>query len=179
MLCPFLETLSFSNFAWFLRWMSVELYRIGLPWCFWGSPLIRVNKRYSISGNRHIWRTFPTQSMFIHRKYQAKFENESVSRNRHTYNQIAQSNSMILVSFSSAEDALFNDVKKYTIFRSQGTENLPLRFFLDTRYTASIQRGIKASNFMGKYTRIKRRHKFGLMINVGMYVQHRRSASGV
>ena len=36
---------------------------------------------------------------------------------------------MILVSFSSAEDALFNDVKKYDTFRSQGTENLPFRFF--------------------------------------------------
>ena len=29
---------------------------------------------------------------------------------------------MILVSFSSAEDALFNDVKKYDTFRSLGTE---------------------------------------------------------
>ena len=37
---------------------------------------------------------------------------------------------MILVSFSSAEDALSNDVKKYTTFRMQGTENPPFRFFL-------------------------------------------------
>ena len=36
---------------------------------------------------------------------------------------------MILVSFSSAEDALSNDVKKYTTFRMQGTENPPFRFF--------------------------------------------------
>ena len=36
---------------------------------------------------------------------------------------------MIWVSFSSAEDALFNDVKKYNTFRSQGTENPPFRFF--------------------------------------------------
>ena len=36
---------------------------------------------------------------------------------------------MILVSFSSAEDALFNDVRKYNISRSQGTENSLFRFF--------------------------------------------------
>ena len=35
---------------------------------------------------------------------------------------------MILVSFSSAEDALSNDVKKYTTFRMQDTENPPFRF---------------------------------------------------
>ena len=33
-----------------------------------------------------------------------------------------------------AEDALSNDVKKYDIFSSQGTENSPFRFFWDTRY---------------------------------------------
>ena len=54
-LCPFLETLSFSNFAWFLRRMSVELYRDRPSiWCFWGSPLIHVNKRYSVGGNGHM-----------------------------------------------------------------------------------------------------------------------------
>ena len=36
---------------------------------------------------------------------------------------------MILVSFSSAEDALSNCVKKYNTFSSQGTENLPFAFF--------------------------------------------------
>ena len=41
---------------------------------------------------------------------------------------------MILVSFSSAEDTLFDDVKRYGTFRSQGTENPPFRFFWDTRY---------------------------------------------
>ena len=40
-----------------------------------------------------------------------------------------QQNCMTLVSFSSAEDALSNDVKKYETFRSQRTENLPFRFF--------------------------------------------------
>ena len=45
-----------------------------------------------------------------------------------------QTNSMILISFSSAEDALFNDVKKYNTFSSQSTENQPFCFFWDTRY---------------------------------------------
>ena len=37
---------------------------------------------------------------------------------------------MILVSFSSAEDVLSNNVKKYDMFGLQGTENPPFRFFL-------------------------------------------------
>ena len=41
---------------------------------------------------------------------------------------------MILVSFSSAEDALSNNVNKYNTYSSQGTENPPFRFFWDTRY---------------------------------------------
>ena len=44
---------------------------------------------------------------------------------------------MILVSFSSAEDALSNEVEKYDIFslqKMQSTENPPFRFFWDTRY---------------------------------------------
>ena len=45
---------------------------------------------------------------------------------------------MIFVSFSSAEDALTNDVKKYDTFSSQGTENLPFCFFWDTRYRWSV-----------------------------------------
>ena len=49
--------------------------------------------------------------------------------------EITQPNSMILVSFSSVEDALFNYVKKYDTFRSQGTENPPFRSFGDTRYS--------------------------------------------
>ena len=40
---------------------------------------------------------------------------------------------MIVVSFSSAEDALFNDVNNDT-FRSQGTEHPLFRFLGDTRY---------------------------------------------
>ena len=44
---------------------------------------------------------------------------------------------MILVSFSSAEDALSNDVQTYDIFGSQFTENLPFRFLWDTRYIAN------------------------------------------
>ena len=36
---------------------------------------------------------------------------------------------MILVSCSSAEDVLSNDVKNYNTFSLQGTETLPFRFF--------------------------------------------------
>ena len=36
---------------------------------------------------------------------------------------------MILASFSSAEDALSNAVKKCDIFSLQNTENPPFRFF--------------------------------------------------
>ena len=42
---------------------------------------------------------------------------------------------MILASFSSAEDALSNGVKKYDIWSSQGTENLSFHFFWDTQYS--------------------------------------------
>ena len=43
---------------------------------------------------------------------------------------------MILVSFSSGEDALSNDVKIYHTFSSQGTENPLFHFFGDTQYSA-------------------------------------------
>ena len=43
---------------------------------------------------------------------------------------------MILVLFSSAEDALFKSVKNMTLIElSQGTENPPFRIFWDTRCT--------------------------------------------
>ena len=41
---------------------------------------------------------------------------------------------MILVSFSSAGVAWFEDVKRYGTFRSQATENPPFRFLWDTGY---------------------------------------------
>ena len=54
-LWQFLERRSFSNFTWFLQPMSVESYRENpFIWCFWESPLIHVNKRYSVSGNGHM-----------------------------------------------------------------------------------------------------------------------------
>ena len=48
-------------------------------------------------------------SSLIGRKNQAKFENDCISRSGHRF-KITQPNLMILVSFSSAEDALSNDV---------------------------------------------------------------------
>ena len=69
-LCPLLEMRSFINFAWYLRPMSE-----GLCWewpfivVFWGSPLIRVNKRNTVqwdSPKYYNERLFPTQ-FFAHR----------------------------------------------------------------------------------------------------------------
>ena len=65
---------------------------------------------------------------------QAKFENDCVLTNGHRI-KITQSNLMILVSFSSAGVAWFEDVKRYGTFRSQATENPPFRFLWDTRYS--------------------------------------------
>ena len=65
----------------------------------------------------------------IRRKNPAKFENDCISRNGRRIKS-TEPNLMILVSFSSAENVLSNDVKKYITFRMQATENLPFRFFL-------------------------------------------------
>ena len=62
------------------------------------------------------------------RKNLAKFENKRISRSGHRF-EITQPNLMILVSFSSAIDALSNDVRRYDMFSSQDTENPPFRFF--------------------------------------------------
>ena len=69
----------------------------------------------------------------IGRKNQAKFENDCVLTNGHRI-KITQSNLMILVSFSSAGVACFEDVKTYGTFRSQATGNPPFRILWDTRY---------------------------------------------
>ena len=74
----------------------------------------------------------------IGRKNQAKFENDCVLTNGHRI-KITQSNLMILVSFSSAGVAWFEDVKRYGTFRSQATENPPFRFLWDTRYRLSLK----------------------------------------
>ena len=76
-------------------------------------------------------------SSLIGRKNHAKFENDSISRYGHRI-KITQPNLMILISFSFAEDALSNDVNKYDIFSSQGTENSPFRFLGHPVYTIVI-----------------------------------------
>ena len=67
-------------------------------------------------------------SSLIGRKNQAKFQNDCIARSGHRF-KITQPNLMILVAFSSAEDALSNNVNKYNTFSSQGTENPLFRFF--------------------------------------------------
>ena len=80
-------------------------------------------------------------SSLIGLKNPAKFENDCISRSVHRF-KITQTNLRILVSITSAEVVLYNDVKKYEIFGRQGTEKPPFRFFWDTRYSA-YQRGNK------------------------------------
>ena len=66
-------------------------------------------------------------SSLISRKNQAHFENDCISRYGNRI-KIIQPNLMIVVSFSSAKDALSNDVKKKNTLSSQGTDNPPFRF---------------------------------------------------
>ena len=85
-----------------------------------GNPIDPCQQKIQRKRTRAYERPFPTQSTLIDRKNQAKFENYCISRNGHRI-RITQPNLMILVSFCSEEDALFNDVKAYDTFRSQGT----------------------------------------------------------
>ena len=107
-----------------------------------GSPLIRVSFVTTdqwASTKHHMGRFCPDTILRSSvANIQRKFENDCISRNRHRI-KITQTNLLILVSFSSAEDALSNDVKKHT-FSSQGTENLPFRFFLG--HVVYIQKGL-------------------------------------
>ena len=86
---------------------------------FGGSPLIRGKKINTDqwASTKHLVEDFSRHnSSLIGRKNQAKFENDCISRNGHRI-RITQPNSMILVSFSSAEDALSKDVNKYLLAR--------------------------------------------------------------
>ena len=115
-LCPFLEKQSFSNFAGFLRPMNKELCRdklkLSIIMVLYGSPLIRGNKRNTDqwASTRHRMEGLSRHnSSLIGRKNPAKFENDCLSRSGHRF-KITQPNLLILVSFSSAEEALSNDV---------------------------------------------------------------------
>ena len=120
-LCTLLEIQSFSNFAGFLRPMSEELCRdkpsIYTVSC--GSPLSVfsfVATDQWASTKHHMDDLSRHNSSLIGRKNPAKFENDCISRNGHTCRfKITQPNLMILVSFSSAENALYNDVKNMTL----------------------------------------------------------------
>ena len=93
--------------------------------CCWATKETRINEL----PQNTIWKPFSDtilRSSVV--KNQAKFKNECILRNGHRIN-ITQPNLMIVVSFSSAEDVLSNDVKKCNTFSSQGTENLPFRVF--------------------------------------------------
>ena len=105
--------------------MSEELCREWpFTWCFVEAHWSMSTKETRFNGipQNTIWKVIPNIIP------QAKFENDCVLRNGHRI-KITQPNSMILVSFSSVEDALFSDVKKLDTFSLQGTENLRFRFF--------------------------------------------------
>ena len=96
-----------------------------VPW-----PMATKETRINGLPQNTIWKAFPRHnSSLIGCKNQAKFENDCISRNGHRI-KITQPNSTILVSFSSAEDALSNDVKQCNTFSSQlDTENQPFHCF--------------------------------------------------
>ena len=132
---PFLDIQSFSNFAWFLPPMSEKLCRDKpsiMVVC--GSPLIRVSfvatnqwasPKHRIEGfSRHNY-------TLIGRKYQAKFENDCISRIGHRF-KITQPNLMIMVSVSSAGDALSFNVKNMTFLARKVLKNPPFRSFFGT-----------------------------------------------
>ena len=80
---------------------------------FSGSPLIRVSfvATDQWASPKHLIQGFSRQnSSLIGRKNQAKIENDCISRSGHRF-KITQPNLMILVSFFSVENALFNDVR--------------------------------------------------------------------
>ena len=81
---------------------------------FCGSLLIRGNKRnteqWASTGQRMDCLSRQNSSL-ISPKNPAKFENDCISRSVHRF-KIIQPDLTILVSFSSAEDVLSNDVKK-------------------------------------------------------------------
>ena len=52
------------------------------------------------------------------------------------------------MSFSSAENTLYGDVKILTTFRSQCTENPPFRFLWDTRYKTVYRQTLTLSKCM-------------------------------
>ena len=85
---------------------------------FCGSPLFRVSfvATDQWASPKHLMEGLSRHkaSLIVH-KNQAKFENDCISRSGHKF-KTTQPNFMISVSFSSAEDALSNDVKKYDIF---------------------------------------------------------------
>ena len=106
--------------------MSVELYRERpFIWCFgeaYQSERCHILpfSAYTVSfvdtdqwaSPKHLMKGHSRNNnyLLIGRINQEKFENYSDSRNGHRI-KITQPNSMILVSYSSAEDAIFTDIK--------------------------------------------------------------------
>ena len=118
----------------FLRPMSEELSGQTFHTVSCGSPLIRVSfvATYQWASTQHHMEGLSQHNSSLISKNPAKFENYCISRNGHRI-KFTQPNLMILVSLSSAENVLSNDVNKHNN-SSQGTENPPFGFFWDTWY---------------------------------------------
>ena len=100
---------------------------------FCGSPLIHISfvatDQWASPKHLNMESFSRHKASLIGCRNRAKFENDCISRSGHRF-KITQTNLMILVSLSFAEDALSNDAKKEEeIFSSQGTENLPFLIF--------------------------------------------------
>ena len=111
---------------------------------FWGSPfnwsVSTIETRFNWIPQSIIMKGYSRHNSSLGRRQnRAKFENDRISRNGHRI-KTTQSNLMILVSFSFADDVWSNDVNKYNTFTSQCTENPPFRFFWDTRYRVTLNK---------------------------------------
>ena len=138
-----------------MRPMSEELCRGKLSiMVFCGSPLSTCF--FCCHSPKRRMEDFPRQnSSLIGLKTQAKFENDCITRSGYRF-KITQPNLMMLVSFSSAEDALSNNVNKYNTFSSQGTENPPFRFLWDTRYNHSSVKVVNINPLYIYYFRLQK-----------------------
>ena len=104
-LCPFLETQSYSNFAWFLRPMSVDCVGNGLSYA-----RFRLRCIFCCVGSMGFPK-IPYKRPFPIQFYAHRSQKSSEIWKWPCFKKWA-SNSMNLVSFSFAEYVLFNDVKR-------------------------------------------------------------------
>ena len=135
--------------------MSEELWRDKPSiMVFCGSPLIRGKKKKQWASTEQRMDCLSRHnSSLIGRKNPAKFEHDCILRSAHRF-KITQPNLTILVSFSSAEDVLSNDVKKKK--KKKKNEIFGLQGILKIRRSAFFgTRGIVGHHDLFKYSSIR------------------------